>query len=80
MQEAVAVTTAIQEGIFLEMGVGESFFIWQQIGRLAQSFSIQTKYFDIDVSKNYNAGSPDSGRVLIWTYLIPEIIYYVGYR
>ncbi|XP_048230658.1 uncharacterized protein LOC8288053 isoform X1 [Ricinus communis] len=30
-QEAVAVTTAIQEGIFLEMGVGEFWPVWQYI-------------------------------------------------
>ena len=33
-----------------------------------------------DVSKFYNTDSQDTGRVLIWTCLITEIIYYTGYR
>ena len=32
------------------------------------------------LAKIYNTGSPDSGRVPIWTHLITEIIYYAGYR
>ena len=33
-----------------------------------------------DVSKIYNAGSPDTGKVLVWTCLITKIIHYTGYR